>query len=116
MKTLCCSDKCEKRFECAKADINNKGTHCVEDFYSFGTGTFTDNGCEIKHWCGEAGNWKMFEPILITDDIVNVVESVMKKCSGCIYENADGSTEDIYNCVCCNRMVSVAKSDNYRKI
>ena len=63
MKTLCCSTKCEKRFECAKADINNEGTHCVEDFSSFGTGTFTDNGCEIEHWCGEEGNYKMFEPI-----------------------------------------------------
>ena len=63
MKTLCCSTKCEKRFECAKADINNDGVHYIEDFYSFGSGTFTDNGCKIEAWCGEEGNYKMFEPI-----------------------------------------------------
>lgn len=62
-RTLCCSRTCEKRFECAKADINNEGIHYVEDYSSFGTGTYTDNGCEIKHWCGKQGNYKMFEPI-----------------------------------------------------
>ena len=72
MKTLCCSDKCKKRFECAKADINNKGMHCVEDYYSFGSGTMTENGCEIEHWCGEMGNYKMFEPIEPT--IITVTE------------------------------------------
>lgn len=61
--TLCCSDKCEKRFECARADINNEGTHLVENYYSFGTGTYADNGCEVEHWCGELGNYKMFEPV-----------------------------------------------------
>lgn len=63
METLCCSDKCEKRFECARADINNAGMHYVENYYSFGTGTMTENGCEIEHWCGELGNYKMFESI-----------------------------------------------------
>ena len=77
MKTLCCSDKCEKRFECAKADINNKGTHYVEDFYFFGTGTFTDNGCDIVYRCGEAGNWKMFEPIIVVDDIATAINNEM---------------------------------------
>ena len=38
-----------------------------------------------------------------------------KDCSGCVYEDADGSTEDIGNCVCCNRMVETAKNDYYRK-
>lgn len=63
-RTLCCSITCEKRFECGRADINNIGTYYVEDYSRFGTGTFTDNGCEIEHWCGELGNYKMFEPIL----------------------------------------------------
>lgn len=63
METFCCSDKCEKRFECARVNINNEGTHFVENFYSFGTGTFADNGCKVKYWCGELGNYKMFEPI-----------------------------------------------------
>lgn len=61
--TLCCSTTCKKRFECAKSDINNIGTYCVEDFSSFGSGTFTDNGCEIEHYCGNLGHYKLFEPI-----------------------------------------------------
>lgn len=64
MKTCCCSSHCKKYFDCQLADINNEGAHCVENWYSFGTGTFTDNGCEIEHWCGELGNYKMFEPII----------------------------------------------------
>lgn len=63
MKTICCSDKCERRFKCAKADINNEGIAACENFYSFGSGIMTENGCEIDHWCGELGNYKMFEPI-----------------------------------------------------
>lgn len=71
MEALCCSDKCEKRFECARADINNEGTHCVENWYSFGTGTMTENGCQIDHWCGKLGNYKMFEPMEVKiEDVV----------------------------------------------
>lgn len=36
-------------------------------------------------------------------------------CSGCIYEDADGLTDAISNCICCSRNVSFAKNDNYRK-
>ena len=36
-------------------------------------------------------------------------------CSGCVYEDADGSTEDIGNCVCCSRTVDDVKNDYYRK-
>ena len=35
-------------------------------------------------------------------------------CSGCIYEDADGSTATISNCVCCSRNVEFAKNDYYR--
>ena len=70
-RTLCCSDTCEKRFECGRCDINNSGTYLVEDYSSFGTGTFTDNGCEIEHWCGKEGNYKMFEPIKTLFNEVN---------------------------------------------
>lgn len=62
-RTLCCSDTCEKRFECDRSHINHIGTYYVEDYSSFGTGTYTDNGCEIEHWCGKLGDYKMFEPI-----------------------------------------------------
>ena len=75
-KTLCCSVTCEKRFECGRADINNIGTYCVEDYSRFGTGTFTDNGCEIEHWCGEEGNYKMFEPIEKKMDITLTKEDI----------------------------------------
>ena len=61
MKTTCCSDKCERKFECAKHCINNEGISVCEDFYSFGSGTMTENGCEIKHWCGSLGNWGMYQ-------------------------------------------------------
>lgn len=62
-RTFCCSDTCEKRFECDRSHINHIGTYYVEDYSRFGTGTFTDNGCEIEHWCGKDGDYKMFEPI-----------------------------------------------------
>lgn len=101
-RTLCCSNTCEKRFECGMSAINNIGMHCVEDFSSFGSATYTDNGCEIEHCCGEKGDYKMFEPI-------------DKSCSGCVYEDADGSTVAISNCVCCSRNVPFSKNDNYRK-
>lgn len=80
-RTLCCSITCEKRFECGRAGINNIGTYYVEDYSRFGTGTFTDNGCEIEHWCGEEGDYKMFEPVkkrglrssvLIIDDLCGI--------------------------------------------
>lgn len=102
MKTVCCSDKCEKQFECAKHAINNEGINACEDFYSFGSGAFTDNDCKIEYWCGKLGDYKMFEQI-------------EKSCSGCVYEDADGSTPAISNCVCCSRMVDFAKNDYYKK-
>lgn len=61
-RTLCCSTTCEKRFECGRSDINNVGMYCVEDYSRFGSGTFTDEGCTVEHWCGKQGNYKMFEP------------------------------------------------------
>lgn len=62
-RTLCCSDTCEKRFECDRSHINHVGTYYVEDYSRFGTGTYTDDGCKIEHWCGKDGDYKMFEPI-----------------------------------------------------
>lgn len=35
-------------------------------------------------------------------------------CAGCIYEDADGSTVAISNCVCCSRNVEFAKNDYYK--
>lgn len=36
-------------------------------------------------------------------------------CSGCVYEDADGSTVAISNCVCCSRVNDFAKNDYYKK-
>lgn len=36
-------------------------------------------------------------------------------CCDCVYEDVDGSTEDICVCVSCNRMNDFAKNDYYRK-
>ena len=63
MSTLCCSNVCKKQTECARHSMNNEGMHYVEDFYSFGSGTLTNDGCKIECWCGELGNYKMFKPI-----------------------------------------------------
>ena len=63
MKTCCCSSHCKKYFDCQLADINNEGTNIVENYHEWGSGTFTDEGCVIEHWCGELGGYKMFEPI-----------------------------------------------------
>lgn len=41
--------------------------------------------------------------------------NVSNGCSGCVYEDVDGSMEYIYNCVSCSRNVDYAKKDNYRR-
>lgn len=61
--TTCCSTRCEKRYECNKHCFNNVGSYTSEDFYTFGTGSISSEGCKEEHWCGELGNYKMFEPI-----------------------------------------------------
>lgn len=38
-----------------------------------------------------------------------------KGCSGCVYEDADGSTVDISNCVGCSRNSELAKNDYYKR-
>lgn len=63
MKTCCCSSHCKRYFDCQLADINNEGMNIVENYHEWGSGTYTDEGCVIEHYCGELGNYKMFEPI-----------------------------------------------------
>lgn len=63
MLTVCCSNECERRFECAKADINNEGINYCEDFYNFGSGSISSEGCTERWWCSEKGNWGMFEQV-----------------------------------------------------
>ena len=61
--TCCCSETCERRNECARHSVNNAGVHYIEDFSSFGSGSLSNNGCEIEYWCGKLGDYKMFESI-----------------------------------------------------
>lgn len=63
MKTCCCSSHCKKYFDCQLADINNEDMNIVEDYHEWGSGTFTDEGCVIEHYCGELGDYKMFVPV-----------------------------------------------------
>ena len=79
MSTLCCSDVCKKRTECAKHSMNNEGIHYVENFYTFGSGYMTNNGFEIDHWCGELGDWKLFESV---EKCKNIATKTVEKCSG----------------------------------
>lgn len=49
------------------------------------------------------------------DSVPRIEDNIENGCSGCIHEDADGSTDAISNCVCCSRMSGFAKKDYYRK-
>ena len=59
----CCSIKCEKRYDCAKHCLNKVGTYPSEDYSTFGSGTITPDVYTVNNWCGELGNYKMFEQV-----------------------------------------------------
>lgn len=61
--TTCCSLQCEKRHNCAKHCFNKVGTYPSEDYSTFGHGSISNEDCIVEYWCGELGNYKMFEPI-----------------------------------------------------
>lgn len=93
MKTCCCSSHCKRYFDCQLADINNEGMNIVNNYHEWGSGTFTDEGCVIEHYCGELGDYKMFEPVkkrglrssvFVIDDICDVEPEVIR----CIATNA----------------------------
>ena len=68
MKTCCCSSHCKKYFDCQLADINNEGTNFVNNYHEWGSGIFADEVCVIEHYCGELGDYKMFEPVENKED------------------------------------------------
>lgn len=72
MKTVCCSNKCEKQLECANHAINNEGMNYAEDFYNFGSGSLSSGGLKENFLCSELGNWGMFVPIEKIDVEVKV--------------------------------------------
>lgn len=87
MSTLCCSNICERRNECARHSINNEGIHHVEDFYSFGSATMTENDCKIEFWCNKLGDWKMFEPIYKEPDVdKDMVKDAIKNAEQKVYD------------------------------
>lgn len=86
MRTLCCSDICERRPECARHAINNKGTHSVIDFYRCDSEELSSNNRYREyHWCGERGNWERFESLKLTEE-----EFVRLYCSKCGSQRCEG--------------------------
>lgn len=67
------------------------------------------DGHEICQSCMSEGHWKS------ALEIIEHNKQVDNSCAGCVYEDADGSTPTISNCVCCSRNVYFAKNDYYRK-
>lgn len=67
------------------------------------------------HATNVAIGFNALDGCVIIDDYVEDEDLVDSACSGCVYEDADGSTEDIGNCVCCSRMNDAAKNDYYTK-
>ena len=59
----CCSYDCKKKHECAIHFLNVEGECYVEDYSKYGSGTYTDDNCNIEYSCGELGNYKMFVPV-----------------------------------------------------
>ena len=62
----CCSSKCERRHLCAHNTMNPReisGWETVEDYYWYGSGSISSQGCEEHWWCGPHGDWGMFVPI-----------------------------------------------------
>jgi hypothetical protein len=62
----CCSSRCERRHKCANYTGNPRETNgweTVEDYYWFGTGSISYEGCTENWWCGPHGDWGMFRPV-----------------------------------------------------
>ncbi len=62
----CCSGQCERKHLCAHNTANPRetdGWENVEDYYWYGSGSISSEGCTEHWWCGPHGNWGMFTPI-----------------------------------------------------
>ena len=82
---LCCSARCKKKSECGLYYENNFGTHQVEDFSSFGSGSISAEGVKEDWWCGELGDYKMFRPIKLTPE-----EFIALHCHNCGSQRCEG--------------------------
>lgn len=87
---------------CFYCGIKKRGSYTA--FYPLGT-----DGYEICQSCMNEGYWK---------DALEIIEhnqQIDKSCTGCIYEDEDGSTTAVGNCVSCSRNVDFAREDHYVK-
>lgn len=104
MNACCCSSHCKKYFNCQLADINNEGMNIVENYHEWGSGTYTDEGCVIEHYCGELGDYKMFEPIEeieVEEKIPFSFQFLEKYCLGEMTWDAaiDSTIEEVYRLI-----------------
>lgn len=102
--TTCCSSQCEKRHDCVKHCFNNIGTYPSEDYFTFGYGSISSKGCTSEYWCGELGDYKMFEPIekiKIEEKIRFPFQFLNKYCLGEMTWDAaiDSTLEEVYRLI-----------------
>lgn len=64
---LCCSERCEKKNQCALYYRNPQPEYRkydnLEPLDSHGWGSISSEGCESHYDCGPWGDYKMFSPI-----------------------------------------------------
>lgn len=81
--TSCCSIQCKKRWDCAKHCFNNIGAYPSEDYFTFGSGSISSDGCKVEYWCGELGDYKMFKPKAVDYTIVSKPSYIQFECPHC---------------------------------
>ena len=67
---ICCSSYCKKNSICGRYIYNlsmkyRKEVQTVEALDSFGWGSISMDKCEVHTYCGQNGNYAMYEPIEI---------------------------------------------------
>lgn len=62
---LCCSSVCEQAAECGRHVRNDRSGELqqVENLDSFGSASISAEGIKESYWCGEKGDWRMFEKV-----------------------------------------------------
>ena len=82
---LCCSDNCKRKSDCGLHCSNNSGAHQIEDFSCYGSSGISTEGVTEDWWCGELGNYKMFQPIKLTRE-----EFIALHCNVCGSQRCEG--------------------------
>lgn len=60
---VCCTIHCPRYSSCARASINNPGTHPAASFGTLGEGYMDMNARVYHSWCGMEGNYNMYIPL-----------------------------------------------------